>query len=372
MRTILFLLQKEFKQVFRNKALLPIIFIVPIIQLLILVHATTFEIKNVNLCIVDQDLSNTSSMLIHKLEGSTFFKIKSTTFSLDEAKAELGRNHADMIVYIPHNFSVDLIRQKHAMIQLIPNAINSNFATLAYAYAASVILDFNKHIVMDLSSSITPNAVKTVSVKSRFWYNPELNYKWYMFPGILVILISMVGLFLSGLNLVREKEIGTSEQLNVTPLKKYQFIIGKLLPFLFIGLFMLALGIAIGKLAYHIPTVGSLWVLFSFAAVYLMAVLGLGLFISTMADTQQQMMFIAFFAVIVFILLSGIFTPAESMPVWVQKFNYINPLSYFMRVIRMNMLKGSGFVELANEFIGLGIYAISILGLATWRYRKTA
>ena len=154
-------------------------------------------------------------------------------------------------------------------------------------------------------------------------------------------------------------------------MKKHHFIIGKLLPFLIIGLFELLFAILIGRIAYNVPLVGSIWVLLAYTFVYLLVVLGIGLFISTMADTQQQMMFIAYFAIIVFILLSGIFTPTESMPVWVQKFNIINPLSSFMRVIRMVMLKGSGFADLVPELISLSIYAVVINALATWRYRKT-
>lgn len=371
MRTIIFLLQKEFRQIRRNKVILPIIFVLPILQLLILVHATTFEIKNVNLCIVDQDLTNTSQRLIHKLEGSSFFKVTSTTFSLAQAETELAKNNAEMILVIPPHFSSDIIKQKHASVQFIPNAINSNFATLAYSYAASVIIDFNKNIATELVSTLTPTPYKQITIHSRFWYNPELNYKWYMFPGIMVILISMIGVFIAGLNLVREKEIGTSEQLNVTPMKKYHFIVGKLLPFLIIGLFELIFATALGRFAFDVPLLGSIWVLLVFTFVYLLVVLGIGLFVSTMADTQQQMMFIAFFIILVFILLSGIFTPTESMPMWVQKFNIINPMAYFMKILRMVMLKGSGFKNLIPEFISLSIYAVTILSLATWRYKKT-
>ncbi len=372
MRTITFLLQKEFRQIRRNKTILPIIFVLPIIQLLILVHATTFEIKNVNLCIVDMDMSNTSQQLINKLEGSKFFEITSTTFSYNEAEKQLANNNADMLVYIPQNFARNLIKQKTATVQFIPNAINSNFATLAFSYASNVVMNFNKSITVDWAAHISPQPIKQIETKARYWYNPELNYKWYMYPGIMVILISMIGIFLTGLNLVREKEIGTSEQLNVTPIKKYQFIISKLLPFLIIGLFELILATVLGKIVYGVPLLGNIWVLVGFTFIYLLVVLGIGLFISTLAETQQQMMFIAFFVVIVFLLLSGIFTPTESMPVWVQKFNLINPLSYFMKVIRMIMLKGASFKNLINEFISLSIYAVAILGLAIFRYRKTA
>ena len=370
MRTIIFLLQKEFRQIRRNKVILPIIFILPLVELLVLVHATTFDIKSVNVCIVNYDLSNTSQRMVQKFEGNSFFKVVSTSFSLTEAKDQLSDNTADMILVIPKNFSKDLMTQKHATVQCIPNAINSNFAMLAYAYAANVIIDFNKNLITEMATG-TPQPMKTIDAKVRFWFNPELNYKWYMFPGIMVILISLIGIFLAGLNLVREKEMGTNEQLNVTPMKKHHFIIGKLLPFLAIGLFELLFAVAIGKVAYNVPLVGSIWVLLTYTFVYLIVVLGIGLFISTLAETQQQMMLIAYFVVIVFILLSGIFTPTESMPIWVQKFNIINPLSYFMRVIRMVMLKGSSFKNLIPELISLSIYAVTIISLATWRYRKT-
>lgn len=344
----------------------------PIIQLLILVHATTFEIKNVDLCVVDYDQSNISQRIVHKLEGSSFFKVTSTTFSVEQAKNELASGKADMIIVLPRNFSKDLVKQHRTTIQFIPNAINSNFATLAFSYASNVIRDFNKNLATELVTNIKSTPINNIEVKPRFWYNSELNYKWYMFPGIMVILVSMIGIFISGLNVVREKEIGTSEQLNVTPMKKHHFIIGKLLPFLIIGLFELILATLIGRIFFNVPLLGSIWTLLGFTFIYLLVVLGIGLFISTMAETQQQMMFIAFFAIIIFILLSGIFTPIESMPTWVQKFNIINPIAYFMKVIRMIMLKGSAFKHLIPEFISLSIYACTILGLATWRYRKTS
>jgi ABC-2 type transport system permease protein len=372
MRTIIFLIRKEFRQIRRNKTILPIIFVLPIIQLLILVHATTFEIKHANICLVDYDQSGSSQRLIHELEGSSFFNISELTFSIDEAYDLIAENKSDIIMVIPSEFGRNLVKEKKTTIQFIPNAINSNFATLTYSYATQVVRKFNQDIVFELMDNIQPNTLKSIDARSQFWYNPELNYKWYMFPGIMVILISMVGIFLSGLNVVREKEIGTSEQLNVTPIKKYQFIIGKLMPFLFIGIFELVLALLLGRIVYGVPLVGSFWVLLGFTTLYLFVVLGLGLFISTMAETQQQMMFVAFFVVIVFILLSGIFTPLESMPVFVQKIDVVNPFMWFMRVIRMVMLKGSCFRELHTEFMALLIYAVTILSLATWRYRKTA
>jgi ABC-2 type transport system permease protein len=193
-----------------------------------------------------------------------------------------------------------------------------------------------------------------------------------MFSGILVIVVTLIGMFLTALNLVREKELGTAEQMNVTPIRKYQFILAKLLPFLMIGLFELAFGLVIGRILFDLPIRGSLLVLFGTATVYLIVALGIGLFLSTISETQQQMMFIAFFFMITFILMSGVFTPAESMPDWAQKINVLNPMAYFMKAIRMILLKGSGFSDVAREFYSLGIYAIAILSLAILNYRKTA
>ncbi len=372
MKTLIFLIRKEFRQIKRNKVLLPIIFIMPILQLLILVHATTFQIRNVNIGVVDNDKSTTSLNLINTLGASEFFSITAFPAHISEAESMLAKSQIDMIMVIPQNFGSNLVREKQADIQFIPNAINVNFATLAYSYATMVLRSFNIRIITETTPTIMPVQHKVVNIIPRYYFNSEMNYKWYMFPGIMVILITMIGLFLSGLNLVREKEIGTSEQLNVTPIKKHHFILAKLIPFLIIGLLELTLATVLGILVYNVPFEGNFLVLVGFTFIYLFVVLGIGLLISTMANTQQQMMFVAFFVVIIFILLSGIFTPAESMPNWVQKLNVINPIAYFMKVIRMVMLKGSGINNLIHELISMTIYAIIVLSLATFRYRKTS
>jgi ABC-2 type transport system permease protein len=193
-----------------------------------------------------------------------------------------------------------------------------------------------------------------------------------MVPGILVLLVTLIGIFLAGINVVREKEIGTIEQINVTPIKKYQFIAGKLIPFWIIAMFELAFGLVIAKLVFHIPVVGSIWLVFGVAGVFMMATLGLGLIISTTSDTMQQSMFVTWFFLVVFILMSGLFTSVESMPRWAQMINVINPIAYFIKIIRMIMLKGSAFRDIFNPFMALVIYGIAALSIAVWRYRKVA
>lgn len=370
MRTIFIIIRKEFIQVFRDKTMLPMIFLMPIVQLLILVNAATMEMKNIEICVVDKDLSQDSRNLVSKLEASPFFNITYSTFDVKEAENQLKKDRADLVLVIPQGFEKSLLKENQAEIQLLINAINGTVASLANVYATNVISSYNSNIRTKYLNLLKPNQIGSIKVIQSFWYNPELDYKIYMLPGILVILVTAIGMVLTAINLVREKEMGTIEQINVTPIKRYQFIIGKLLPFWVIALFELALGILIGWILYDTQIIGSVALLFGFAAIYLLAVLGLGLFISTLASSQQQVMLISFFFLLVFILMSGIFTPVESMPDWAIKANIINPVSYFMKAIRMIMLKGSGINDIRTEMIYLSLYAVLILSLAVGRYRK--
>lgn len=371
MRTILYIIQKEFIQIFRDKTMLPVIFILPIIQLIVLVYAATLEMKHIDMIVVDNDLSTVSRKLVSKFEGSPFFYVNSATFNIKEAEHQMTADKADIILNIPAGFEKDLIKENKSTLQLQINAINATSAGLTNAYANYVLADFNKNIITEYIHSITPVPQKSININYSYWYNPELNYKIYMLPGILVILITIIGMFLTALNIVREKEMGTIEQINVTPIVKYQFIFGKLFPFWVIAMFELAFGLAIGKILFNIPMEGSLLLLFGFTSVYLITALGIGLLISTLANTQQQVMFIVFFFMLTFVLMSGIFTPTESMPEWAQYVNLLNPYAYFMRVIRMVLLKGSDFWDIYKEIVALIIYGSIVLSMAVWRYRKT-
>lgn len=352
--------------------MLPLIFGMPILQLLVLVNAATLEMKSIDMYVVDKDLSSLSHKLINKFEGSPFYHVSGVSFSIDEANEAIEKNQADFIMHIPYGFERSLMRENSTKVQLLIDGINGTAASLINAYTSSVIGDFNRNIIVDLTKMPQIKDLNPITIETSYWYNPELNYKIYMLPGILVILVTVISMFLAAMNIVREKEIGTIEQLNVTPIKKFEFIIGKLVPFLIIALFEMAFGLLIGKLLFDVPMVGSLSLLFGFTVVYLLVVLGIGLFISTISSTQQQVMFISFFFMLVFILMSGIFTPTESMPMWAQRVNIINPFYYFMRVIRMILLKGSGFWDISIEFFSLLIYSIIILSLAVWRHRKVA
>jgi ABC-2 type transport system permease protein len=371
MRILITLLVKEFKQIFRNKLMLPVIFVVPVIQMIVLTYAASLEMKDIKMAVVDQDHSQASRLLVSEFSGSPFFEINLHTNNYDEAVRMLTRDRVDVILHIQHNFEKRLYSEKETDLQLVVNAINATEAGLINAYCTQIVSGYNNQIRADWFGMDVGGGMAALEIIPKLWYNPLLDYKIYMFSGILVIIVTLIGLMLTALNLVREKEMGTTEQINVTPIRKYQFIMAKLLPFWIIAIFELAFGLLVGRLLYGLPMVGSLALLFMFTCVYLFVVLGIGLFLSTISNTQQQLMFIAFFFMITFILMSGVFTPAESMPEWAQKINLANPAAYFMRVIRMVLLKGSGFKDISREFYSLSIYAVLILTLAVTNYRKT-
>jgi ABC-2 type transport system permease protein len=371
MRTVLYIVQKEFLQVFRNKSMLPIIFLLPIVQLIVLVNAATFEMKNINMSVVDMDLSGTSRKFISKYQGSPFYSLRDFSFSYQEAEEKMLNGEIDLILQIPVDFEKKMIKDGKAEVQFIINAINGQTAGLINAYSTMILLDFNREFMLE---NITPQqltGIRSIQTDTNYWYNPKLNYKTFMVPGILVLLVTIIGLLLSGMNIVREKEIGTIEQINVTPIGKIQFIAGKLTPFWIIALFELAFGLSIGKLLFNIPMEGSLWLIFLSAGVYLFVILAFGLLISTITNTQQQAMLVSFFFMVVFILMSGLFTSIESMPEWAQILDRLNPVMYFIRIMRMVLLKGSGFSDISPWFWSLVVYAIVIVSLAIYRYRKT-
>ena len=371
MRTLLYILQKEFIQIFRNKGMLPVIFVMPLIQMLILVFSATNELSHVDLAIVDFDHSASSRKLISQINGNPFFKVRQDIGTTTDAEDLLMRYKVDLALIIPQKFEKDLTLNNAADVQVLIDAINGTSAQLSLGYLSNIIGTFSKNVL--IRQNITKeNSSKSIIINSTFWFNQQLNFKHYMAPGILVILITVIGMLLGGMNLVREKELGTIEQINVTPIKKWQFIGGKLLPFLAIGLFDLAFGLFIAKLAFNIPIRGSLLLLSGLAAIYLFLVLSIGLFISTISNTQQQATFVSYFLLMVFVLMSGLFTPVESMPAWAQNMDYLNPIYYFVKIMRSVLLKGSGFSEIFNEFAALSIFALTMFGLAIFMYRKTS
>ena len=370
MRTLRFLLQKEFRQIFRDRGILAVIFIMPTIQLLILPWAADYEIKNIRLAVVDHDHSEYSRQLINKVTASGYFILTGYSPSYNEAMQKIEEDKADLILEIPVSFERDLVMDDEAKLFLAVNAINGVKAGLGSAYLRSIIQDYNSEVRMKWIQLPRFSPETNIDVVSSDWFNPLMNYKFFMVPGILVLLLTMVGANLTAVNIVKEKEIGTIEQINVTPVKKIHFVLGKLIPFWCLGLVVFSIGFTIAWLVYGIVPVGSFVTIYLFAAVYLLAVLGLGLLISTYANNQQQSMLISFFIMMIFVLLSGLYTSIDSMPRWAQIITKFNPVSYFIDVIRMVVLKGSGIADIKSQIFTILGFAVVLNGWAVLSYRK--
>ncbi|MEI6410341.1 MAG: ABC transporter permease [Bacteroidota bacterium] len=374
MRTVFYLVQKEFLQIFRNKTMLPMILVMPIFQMLLLSFAANYEIKNLSLSIVDHDLSATSRQLTGKFQGSPYFKVQEATFSQKVAMQGIESDKTDLILEIAPHFERDLMREGKASVSISANAINTQKAGLANGYANGIVRDFNQEIAASWAPRLSENgaviAPRNIEVTYSNWYNPKLDYKTFMVPGILGEIVSLIICFLTAMNIVREREIGTIEQLNVTPVQKWQFILGKFIPFWLMSLVIMTVGLTVGKLVFDIPLLGSLWLVFGYTAAFMPCVLGLGFLISNFADTQQQAMFTAWFFLIIFILMCGLFTPIESMPEWAQIADKLNPIAYFVQFMRLVLLKGAGFAEIKSNLYTVLGYALVVNSLAVWTYQK--
>lgn len=370
MKKLLVLLEKEFRQVFRNPAILKLVLLMPVIQLIIFPFAANYEVKNVLLSVVDHDHSSYSQKFISKITGSGYFILTDFSPSYSKAMESIESGEADLIIEIPAGFEKKLVKENKSSMLIAVNAVNGVKANLGGAYAANIIRDFNTDIQMEWIQFPKMNPRPTIEITSSNWYNPTMNYKIFMVPAILVTLLTMISSFLAALNIVHEKEVGTIEQINVSPISKLQFILGKLIPFWILGLVTLTLGLLVSWLFYNIIPSGSIALIYLFGIVFLFTLLGVGLLVSTYAETQTQATFVSFFVMMLFMLLGGLYTPIESMPEWAKWITKINPVAYFIEVMRMIVLKGSGFADVKVQFfsvLGLGIF------FNTWaviNYRK--
>ena len=363
-----FLLRKEFLQIFRDKTILKMIAVIPVIQLLIIPWAATFEQKNISLSIIDNDHSAFSQRLTEKMISSGYFRLTNYSASYSAALTSVEKNESDLIVEIPHNFENRLIREQVTDLMMSINAVNGQKAGLASTYTVQIINDFNREII----SADSPGMQYGINVIPYFRYNTQMNYRNFMVPGIIVMLVTLIGGMLAAINIVREKEIGTIEQINVTPVSKSVFILGKLIPFWMMGLFILTIGLLVARLMYGLFPIGNILSIYVFAFFYLLAFSGFGLLISTYSETQQQAMLVAFFFIIIFFLLSGMFTPVSSMPGWAQTVTRFNPVRYFMEVMRLVYMKGSEFKDIVPQLLHIIGFATLFNGWAILNYKKTS
>jgi len=370
MRSLVFLLQKEFRQIFRNKAILRMIFLMPVIQLIILPQVADYEIRNVNIGIVDHDQSSYSRELIRKINSSGSFRLSVYTDAYKKALEGIEHDQVDLVLEIPRDFERNLVREQEGNLFIAVNAINGVRANLGASYLNSIIRDYNQDVRLQWIRMPRFDEIPRVEARPRFWYNPELEYKIFMVPGILVVLLTMIGANLTALNIVREKEIGTIEQINVTPIRKVHFILGKLIPFWILGIVVITLGLIIARLVYGIIPEGNILLIYLFGGVYLFAVLGLGLLISANAQSQQQAMLMSFFVMMVFILMGGLYTSIDSMPRWAQIVTWFNPVSYFVEVMRLVVLKGSTLHDILKHLFIMMLFAVVLNAWAVISYRK--
>jgi len=373
MRRILFLARAEALHVVRDRATLAQVLVVPVVQLLILSNAATFFIRNTPTYVVDLDRTAASRGLISRFAASGHFRVDGESASLALADEALLRGDATMVLTIPHDFESSLVRTGAAPIQLAVNAEKGSAAGIVQAYASAIVASYAAELTPPLAATDRAGLHGTrarIDVRTRNWYNATLDYKHYMVPGILVALVTLIGTLLTAQNIAREKELGTLEQLNVTPITRGQFIAAKLLPFWVLGLVDLAIGLVVARLVFAVPIRGSLLLLFGSAAIYLVTALAIGLWISTLVDTQQQAMFVTFFVMNVYLLMSGLFTPVDSMAPWVQTVSQVNPVRHFVTISRAILIKGAGLREIAQPLATLVLFGAVTLTLAIRQYSK--
>ena len=369
MRTILILIKKEFLQVFRNALLLSILIVAPLVQFLLFPFTADYEIKTLNIAFIDNDRSTITKAMQNKFEYSKYFVSYGMLETKNEAEDLMLKDEIDILIEFPAQFDKHIMTSTPTTIAITANAINSVKAGIGVGYVQTVLGEFYENMATEWgASSNTSSKLLTTNI---YWYNEQMNYKNLIVPGILVILVTLIGAYVTALNIVREKEIGTIEQINVSPIPKWQFLIGKMIPFWILGMAEFLLGLFLMKIVFGISVQGSLPVLISVTSIYLLVMLGLGFFISSVSANQLQAMFIVFFLFIVFVLLSGLFTPIEGMPQWAKYINHANPMSHYMEVIKLIVLKGSGIDEIKTQISVLSGMAVVINAAALFFYRET-
>ncbi|MEG1499136.1 MAG: ABC transporter permease [Bacteroidales bacterium] len=374
MGSLKFLLEKEFKQILRNPIILPLIIILPTIQLAILPYAATYEIRNIDIAIVDADHSAFSYQLTKKIASSGYFQLESTSSTYQQTLDNLEKSKISLILEIPRGFEKDLRNGLHTKILISADAVDGTKASIGSSYLTTIIQNFStqisKYLAFQGNNSLSHASIPQIELVPQYRYNPSLDYKTYMVPGILVMLLTLVGGILACLNIVSEREQGTLEQINVSPVRKSYYLLAKLIPFWTMGLIILTIGFIVARIMYHIIPEGNLFTIYIFATVYMIAFTGFGLLISASAKTQQQSMFIAFFFLLIFFLMGGLFTPISSMPIWAQYITYLNPTAYLTDVVRLVILKGSHFSDLLPQFFITCGFAVVFNFWAMITYRK--
>ncbi len=363
-----YLIEKEFKQLIRNPFLPKLIVFMPCLVILIFPWATTMEIKSVNISIVDNDHTITSRKLIDKISSTNYFSITDVSPDNDRAMESIEYGKADIIVEIPNDFENSIMREHQATILFSANAVNGTKGSVGTSYLTSIVNDFADGLSFNGAKEVS--SFGGITINPYYKFNPEMDYKIPMIPALMVLIITMLCGFLPAMNIVGEKEVGTIEQINVTPVPKMTFILGKLIPYWIIGFVVFSIAMLVALLIYQLYPVGNVFALYGVVLIYIFAISGLGLIISNYSSTLQQSMFMIFFFIIIMLLISGLFTPISSMPHWAQVVAKLNPLTYIVIIMRSIYLKGSTLSDVSSEIYTLLIFFVIITTWSILSYRK--
>lgn len=365
-----YLIEKEFKQIRRNTFIPKLIVFLPIMMMIVMPWAANLEIRGLHLGVIDHDHSPGSQRLIRKITSSGYFTLTDVSPTYAQALQSVEAGSADILLEIPQHFERDLLKEGSSPVRISANAVNGMKAGLGSQYLASILQDYTREQLDAHGASAGHPGAAHFNLLPRYKFNPHLDYKIFMVPGLMVMLLTTLAGFLPALNIVEEKEAGTIEQINVTPIPKRMFILAKLLPYWMIGFVVLTFCMLIAAWLYGLYPVGNIAWIYLFATVYILVISGMGLIISNYSDTIQQAMFLMFFCMLILILMSGLFTPLNSMPEWAQKITWFNPLRYFIQVMRQIYLKGSSFGDLLPQFFTLCAFAIVMNIGAILSYKK--
>ncbi len=370
MQGILSVVRKELRQVFRDKPMMGIIFIVPIVQLVVLAFAITTDVKHIKLLVTDLDNSGVSREIVRAFSHTDRFDLVGYTADLGQVRSDMQAWRVQMALVIPPGFEADLRRGLSPKMEIVVDGVDGNSAGVAQGYARGILSEVGKDYAYRFLAPAQARKLHAVTMDERMWYNLELSSQQFMIPAIVVVLLTILPMMLSAMSLVREKEVGTLEQLMVTPLRKHQLLIGKLLPFLGLTYIELAIVMAAALALFRIPMNGSYLILASLALVYLFSTLGLGIFISTVTRSQQQAMFVAWFFMVFMIIMGGVFIPIENMPVSLQKVTYLDPMRYFVSITRDIFQKGSSLKFLLRDLIPMAVFGLAIFSASVARFQK--
>lgn len=367
-----YLLEKEFKQMLRNRFMSKLLIALPLMTIVVFPYVTNQEVNDVKLSIVDLDHSPASSRLTQKAASTDYFRLTDVSPTYPDALKRIEAGDVDLVLEIPPDFEHDLQNEGTASVRIAANSVNGTQGSLGAQYLASLVNDYSREWREENgAASLAMPEVPTFDTHVRYRFNPMLDYKVFMVPGLIVVLLTLLGGALTALNIVGEKEAGTIEQINVSPIPKHLFILSKLIPNWIIGLIALTFGMTFGWAVHGIVPEGSLGLIFFFSMIYIGAVTGAGMVISNYSDTMQQAMFVLFFFLIMLLLTSGLFTPVDSMPLWMQRLTILNPIRYQAEVMRLIYLKGSAFGELLPYFFWLCGFAVIFNTWAVMSYRKS-